>query len=100
MTTVRAGARFARFARSRTASALVIAFVSALPLTAAADTIYSYVDADGVVHFSTKPTANAKARRNFQADRTRKAGQRPSRRITRSASSNRNGIVDRLSTSK
>ncbi len=43
------------------ASALVVALLVALPFTAAADTIYSYVDADGVVHFTTKPGApNAK----------------------------------------
>ncbi len=47
-------------ARARTASALVVACVCALPLTAAADTIYSYVDADGVVHFTTKAAPNAK----------------------------------------
>jgi soluble lytic murein transglycosylase-like protein len=41
---------------------LVVALVAvALPLPAAADTIYSYVDAEGVVHFTTKPTTpNAK----------------------------------------
>lgn len=42
------------------APALVFAFVTALPVTAIADTIYSYTDADGVVHFTTKPTRNAK----------------------------------------
>lgn len=37
------------------ASGLVVALaLLALPATAAADTIYSYVDADGVVHFTTK----------------------------------------------
>lgn len=41
-------------------SALAFAVVTALPLTAAADTIYSYTDADGVVHFTTRPAANAK----------------------------------------
>jgi soluble lytic murein transglycosylase-like protein len=50
----------ARHAASETAW-LVVAFATALPVTAAADTIYSYVDAEGVVHFSTKPSApNAK----------------------------------------
>ena len=43
------------------ATALVVALLVALPFTAAADTIYSYVDAEGVVHFTTKPGApNAK----------------------------------------
>ncbi len=43
------------------AAAFVVALVVGLPLTAAADTIYSYVDAEGVVHFTTKPSApNAK----------------------------------------
>jgi len=43
------------------ATALIAGLLVALPLTAAADTIYSYVDADGVVHFTTKPGApNAK----------------------------------------
>lgn len=48
--------------RARTlgrSTALVVALV-ALPLTAAADSIYSYVDADGVVHFTSKPAPNAK----------------------------------------
>ncbi|HVH42929.1 MAG TPA: lytic transglycosylase domain-containing protein [Labilithrix sp.] len=41
--------------------ALVIAFMTALPLTAAADQgIYSYTDAEGVVHFTSKPGPNAK----------------------------------------
>lgn len=39
---------------------LFVALVAcALPVTAAAD-IYSYVDADGVVHFATRPSSNAK----------------------------------------
>jgi soluble lytic murein transglycosylase-like protein len=37
------------------------ALACALPLTAAADTIYSYTDAEGVVHFTSKPgVPNAK----------------------------------------
>ncbi|MBX3204343.1 MAG: lytic transglycosylase domain-containing protein [Labilithrix sp.] len=36
--------------------------VIALPLTAAADTIYSYTDADGVVHFTSKPGAAPNAK--------------------------------------
>lgn len=45
----------------KSATAFVVAFLASVPLTAAADTIYSYVDADGVVHFTTKPGArNAK----------------------------------------
>ncbi len=40
---------------------VMTALACAMPLTAAADTIYSYTDADGVVHFTSKPGApNAK----------------------------------------
>ena len=38
----------------------LVVLATALPVTAAADTIYSYTDADGVVHFTTKPAPNAK----------------------------------------
>lgn len=45
----------------RGVTALVGALLIALPFTAAADTIYSYVDAEGVVHFTTKRSSpNAK----------------------------------------
>ncbi|MCW5834730.1 MAG: lytic transglycosylase domain-containing protein [Labilithrix sp.] len=47
--------------RALRATALGVGVVLGLPLTAAADTIYSYTDADGVVHFTSKPGApNAK----------------------------------------
>lgn len=46
--------------RARIISA-AIAFATLLPFAAAADTgIYSHTDADGVVHFTSKPTANSK----------------------------------------
>lgn len=50
-----------RLGRVRARVVALAAALVALPLTAAADTIYSYVDAEGVVHFMTKPSApNAK----------------------------------------
>jgi soluble lytic murein transglycosylase-like protein len=41
-------------------AAFIVALVTALPITAAADSIYSYVDSEGVVHFTSKPGANSK----------------------------------------
>jgi soluble lytic murein transglycosylase-like protein len=41
--------------------ALLVAAVCALPVTAAAD-IYQWTDADGVVHFTNRPTANPTAK--------------------------------------
>src|SRR3954453_17566532 len=45
---------------ARLRALLVALGVTALPFTAAADGIYSYTDADGVVHFTSKPTAGSK----------------------------------------
>ncbi|HVJ94789.1 MAG TPA: DUF4124 domain-containing protein, partial [Labilithrix sp.] len=47
------------YARAR-CTAVVVALV-ALPAAAAADqSIYSYTDAEGVIHFTSKPAQNAK----------------------------------------